>query len=67
MASKTHNAIKDIVLNTTMGDAAPKTERFGKHHEWLIEIDADHTAMLTMDDEAYEAFVKVMNLEKTGD
>lgn len=45
----------------TLHDAPVKTERFGKHYSVLIGIGKDHTAEITLTDDALEALDSIVN------
>lgn len=51
------NRLREVVTGMDKVDAPVKTVRHGKHYEFLIGIGKDHTAFITMDDEAYEALI----------
>lgn len=46
--------LNSLAKRNTPGIASVKTERFGPHIEILVPITNDHTAYVTMTDEAYE-------------
>ena len=52
------DAVSSLILQFDVAPAATKVERFGKHYECLIPIGKDHTAVLVLDDEAFDALVK---------
>lgn len=41
----------------TLGEAPYKTERFGKHYSVLIGIGKDHTAELTLNEDALQVLL----------
>jgi len=47
--------LKQLICGTIPHDAPVRTERVGKHLEWVIGIGKDHSAFITMTDEAFRA------------
>ena len=54
-------ALKYLIENNEVYEAADETKRFGDHIEVVIGIDKDHTATLTMTDETYKALMGESN------
>lgn len=54
--------MNETLLHTILSEkkllAPRETERVGTHWEWLIAIGKDHTARITMSDEAYRELIK---------
>jgi len=50
--------LKELVTRNGKSEAPVKTKRYGPHFETLVAVGNDHTAKITMDDEAME----VMNV-----
>ena len=53
-------ALSFILNSNIMGTAAKRTTRYGKHWEVTIGIGNDHTASVTLDDEAYQELLSRM-------
>ena len=53
-------AMKALLMNNNIGDAPHKTQRHGKHYEVIIAIGENHTATLTLDEEAYFELCKIV-------
>jgi len=54
-------AIKALLMTNNIGDAPHKTQRHGKHYEVIIAIGKDHSATLTMDEQAYFELCKIVD------
>ena len=52
------DAVSSLILQFDVAPAATKVERFGKWHECIIPIGDDHVALLTLDNDAFDALVK---------
>lgn len=52
------DALKILLTDKRIEPAPIKTKRYGRHWCVTIAIDNDHTAELTLSDEAYEALTK---------
>jgi len=51
--------LKDLIRGMDLIEAPTKTERFGVHYEFIIEIGNDETASIILTKEALEALSKI--------
>ena len=47
--------LKDLIRGHDLVEAPTKTERFGKHYEFIIGIGNDETATIILSDDALKA------------
>lgn len=63
--SKKIELLTQLIADETPGQAPSVTARHGTHYEFLIAIGNDHTAHVTMTDEAMEALSAIQDDKKT--